>query len=236
MTEVFELATFTVRDGHEHELLAGRPAMIAALRRAFPGLAAAWLTRNGDGSWTDVIRWRSRAEAEYSAAHVTEVPEAAAWFAHIGESRGIQHLEVLTPGDRHSAAEPQDRYERGFARYAELGSTGTRGHVYDDLASIAPDLPRFIIEFGYGDIHSRPGLDAARRELVILGSLITLGGVEPQLEVHIGAALNAGLSPVEVAEAIQQVLPYAGFPRVVTAMNIAKRVFGARGLLQVQQP
>jgi len=126
-----------------------------------------------------------------------------------------------------------ERYERGFLRYAELGGTGTRGHVYDDFASIAPDLPRFVIEFGYGDIHSRPGLDAARRELVILGSLITLGGVEPQLEVHVGAALNAGLTPAEIVEAILQVLPYGGFPRVVAAINVAKRVFEARDLLPV---
>ena len=129
-----------------------------------------------------------------------------------------------------------DRYERGFVRYAELGGTGTRGHVYDDLASVAPDLPRFVIEFGYGDIHSRPGLDAARRELVILGSLITLGGVEPQIEVHIAAALNTGLTPAEIVEAILQVLPYGGFPRVVAAMNVARTVFEARDLLPVLQP
>jgi 4-carboxymuconolactone decarboxylase len=126
-----------------------------------------------------------------------------------------------------------DRYERGFARYQELGGTGTRGHVYDEFADIAPDLPRFVIEFGYGDIHSRPGLDAARRELVILGTLIGLGGAEPQVEVHIGSALNAGVTPSELVEAIMQALPYAGFPRVVAAMQIARRVLAARGLLPV---
>jgi len=43
-----------------------------------------------------VILWRSRDDAEYSAAHMTEVPEAAAWFTHIEESRGIEHLQVLS--------------------------------------------------------------------------------------------------------------------------------------------
>ncbi len=47
----------------------------------------------------DVILWHSRAEAEYAAAHVTEVPEAAAWFTYIDQSRGIEHLEVLSPDD-----------------------------------------------------------------------------------------------------------------------------------------
>ena len=96
MPPVFEHAAFTVRDGHEQALLDGRPAMIAALRRAFPGLVSSWLTRRDDGTWVDVILWRSREDAEYSAGHVTEVPEAAAWFSHIGESSGIEHLAVLS--------------------------------------------------------------------------------------------------------------------------------------------
>jgi hypothetical protein len=47
------------------------------------------------GSWLDVILWETREAAEYSAEHATEVPEAAAWFGHIHEFRGIEHLEVL---------------------------------------------------------------------------------------------------------------------------------------------
>ena len=96
MPPVFEHAAFTVHDGHEQALLDERPVMIAALRRAFPGLVSSWLTRRNDGTWLDVILWRSREDAEYSARHATEVPEAVAWFGHIGEARGIEHLAVLS--------------------------------------------------------------------------------------------------------------------------------------------
>ncbi len=96
MPLVFEHAAFTVRDGHEQALLDERPAMIAALRRAFPGLVSSWLTRRADGTWLDVILWRSLEDAEYSARHVTAVPEAVAWFGHIGEARGIEHLAILS--------------------------------------------------------------------------------------------------------------------------------------------
>jgi hypothetical protein len=75
-------------------MLAERPAMIEALRRAFPGLRAAWLTRRDDGSWLDVILWSTRAEAEAAAEHVADVPEAKAWFRHIAQSHGVQHLDV----------------------------------------------------------------------------------------------------------------------------------------------
>src|ERR671937_446765 len=94
MDQVFEFASFTVRNGHEAALLAGRAAMLEALRARFPGVLAAWLTRRDDGSWLDVILWRSRAEAQAAAEQINTVPAATAWFAHIEESRGVQHVAV----------------------------------------------------------------------------------------------------------------------------------------------
>jgi hypothetical protein len=94
MALTLELATFTVRDGEEASLVAERPEMIAALREAFPGLLAAWLAQRDDGGWIDVILWQSREEAEHAAKHVDGVPAAKAWFRHIAESHGLQHVEV----------------------------------------------------------------------------------------------------------------------------------------------
>jgi hypothetical protein len=91
----FELASFTVRPEDEAALLAERGQMIEALQRAFPAALAAWLAKQDDGSWLDVILWRSREEAEKAARRIAEVPEARAWFAHIAESRGIRHVEVV---------------------------------------------------------------------------------------------------------------------------------------------
>jgi hypothetical protein len=90
----FELATFTVREGAESALLSERPEMIAALRQAFPAALAAWLTRQDDGTWLDVILWRGREEAEEAARRIGEVPEANRWFRHIAESKGLRHVEV----------------------------------------------------------------------------------------------------------------------------------------------
>jgi hypothetical protein len=113
MTPAFELAAFAARDGEEAAMLAERPAMIEALRRAFPGLLAAWLSRRDDGSWLDVILWRTRAEAETAARHVNDVPEAKAWFRHIAESHGLEHLDVadqqlFTAALGHAATDPAD--------------------------------------------------------------------------------------------------------------------------------
>jgi alkylhydroperoxidase/carboxymuconolactone decarboxylase family protein YurZ len=77
---------------------------------------------------------------------------------------------------------------------------------------------------------SVPWLDLRQRQLVTISALTALGGVEPQLEVHINAGLNAGLNPREVVEAILHCIPYIGFPRVLNAIFVAKRVFQERGV------
>jgi hypothetical protein len=90
----FELAQFVVRHGEEEALLAERPAMVRALREAFPAALAAWLTRQDDGSWLDVILWQSREDAEEAARRIDEVAEARSWFRHIAQSHDLRHVEV----------------------------------------------------------------------------------------------------------------------------------------------
>ncbi|GAA4214015.1 antibiotic biosynthesis monooxygenase [Actinocatenispora rupis] len=102
---VIELAAFRVRPGAEEALVAERPAMVAALRARFPACLAAYLTREDDGSFLDVIVWRDRESAEEAARLVDTVPECAAWFRHLASSGGLRHVEVLDawPGAAPSA-------------------------------------------------------------------------------------------------------------------------------------
>jgi alkylhydroperoxidase/carboxymuconolactone decarboxylase family protein YurZ len=77
---------------------------------------------------------------------------------------------------------------------------------------------------------SAQALDLRQRQLVTISALTTLGGAEPQLEVHINAGLNVGLTAREVVEAILHCIPYTGFPRVLNAIFVAKRVFEERDI------
>lgn len=81
------------------------------------------------------------------------------------------------------------RYDEGLKKLNEIdGQTGQK--VIDSLRSIAPDLARYIIEFPFGDIYQRPGLDLRTRELVTVAALTALGHCQPQLKVHVNGALN----------------------------------------------
>jgi 4-carboxymuconolactone decarboxylase len=57
---------------------------------------------------------------------------------------------------------------------------------------------KHVVEFAYGDTYSRPDLEHRQRQLVTIGILAALGGAEPQLTVHVNAALNVGLTPTEI--------------------------------------
>ena len=119
------------------------------------------------------------------------------------------------------------RYHKGMDNLAAVDGRGGEA-VIQSLADIAPDLGRYIIEFAFGDIYSRPGLSLQERELVTIASLLTAGGCEPQLEVHINGALNTGISREKVVEAMIQCVPYVGFPRVLNGVFTARKVFETR--------
>lgn len=111
------------------------------------------------------------------------------------------------------------------------GEAGTK--VIDSLEDISPELAHQAVAWGFGEIYSHPGLEPRDRQLVTLGMLTALGGCEPQLEVHVNAALNVGLTPEQIVEALLHSAVYCGFPRALNATFTAKKVFSERGLLPV---
>lgn len=116
-----------------------------------------------------------------------------------------------------------ERYVRGLAKLKEIdGQAGQ--NVIESLRDIAPDFARLLIEFPFGDIYSRPGLNLKMRELAVVAALTALGNATPQLKIHIHAALNVGCTKEEVIEVIIQMAVYAGFPAALNGLFAAKEV------------
>ena len=119
------------------------------------------------------------------------------------------------------------RYQQGLAKLNEIdGEAGEK--VIAALQDIAPDLARYVIEFPFGDIYTRPGLDLKSREIATVAALTALGNAAPQLKVHIHGALNVGCTDTEIVEVIMQMAVYAGFPAALNGMFAAKEVFAER--------
>lgn len=111
-----------------------------------------------------------------------------------------------------------ERRERGLARLAELGDEPGG----DEFLARMGDLGDWVVDFVFGDVHTRPGLGARERELIIVAVLTTLGGAEPQVRAHIRALRAIDVPFAEIEEAMLQTAPYAGFPRTVNALKVLR--------------
>jgi 4-carboxymuconolactone decarboxylase len=121
------------------------------------------------------------------------------------------------------------RFDKGIINLKMIDGIGGE-KVIESLENISPDLGKFIIEFAFGDIYSRKGLSLQERELITISSLLTAGGCEPQLEVHINGALNVGILPEKIVETFLQCIPYTGFPKVLNAITVAKKIFTEKNI------
>lgn len=130
---------------------------------------------------------------------------------------------------QHDINSPENLARRRHGQDVLSQIDGHQGEaVIDSLADISPALGHHVAAFAFGDIYDRPGLDARSRQLVTLGVLTALGDCEPQLKVHIGAALNVGITPEEITEAMLHAAIYCGFPRALNATFAAREVFQSR--------
>ena len=124
-----------------------------------------------------------------------------------------------------------ERFQKGLETMKEYVTADALKQMVesDALADIAPDLRKMIVEFAYGDIYSRDGLGKKKRALVVITAVVTQGAA-PQTKTHITRGLHAGLTPKEIVEALLQMVPYIGFPRVQNALTIAQEVFREKKL------
>ena len=126
----------------------------------------------------------------------------------------------------------EDRFEKGMS-ILKITNGDTINDIFDELADIAPDLSRFIVEFPYSEIYTRDEVDLKTRELCTIAALTVIGTI-PQLKDHINAALAVGNTPSEIVEIIMQMSAYAGFPKAINGIMTAKEVFKEKNLLPVK--
>jgi len=117
-----------------------------------------------------------------------------------------------------------NRIERSKQKYAELF-----GNSDVSASGTDPDFLDISNRFIFGDVFYHGSLNDRQRELITLVALAT-NHTMTQLRVHVGVALNVGLTPVEIKEAIYQCAPYIGFPKTLDALQQANEVLNERSI------
>ncbi len=91
------------------------------------------------------------------------------------------------------------------------------------------EMMAILQKYIFGEVFTVGELDMKTREMITVVSLSTQQTL-PQLKAHINAALNVGVSPVELREAIYQCAPFIGFPKTLNAITVLNEVFKERGI------
>jgi 4-carboxymuconolactone decarboxylase len=115
--------------------------------------------------------------------------------------------------------EQDERHTRGLARLAELGDHPGGNAFLDRMGQPMAD---WLVDWVFGDVHSRGGLSARERELIILALLTGLGSSDPQVSAHIEALRTLDVPDSDIEEAILQTAPYTGIPRAINALKVLR--------------
>jgi len=94
------------------------------------------------------------------------------------------------------------------------------------IGDFAPKLVSLTDDVLFGDVWERTELSKRDRSLITVAALITNGSTE-QLQYHLARAKENGLTEAELKEVIIHLAFYAGWPRAMSAITVAKDVFGA---------
>ncbi|SPJ16156.1 Carboxymuconolactone decarboxylase [Syntrophobacter sp. SbD2] len=121
------------------------------------------------------------------------------------------------------------RYEKGERALKMLNPDGASATV-TSLKDIAPEMIDFVMEFAYGDVFSRPGLDPKSREIATIAALTALGNAAPQLKWHIGAALNIGVTPQQIIDIMYVSTVYQGFSAGLNGIAAAREAFTEKNI------
>lgn len=120
-----------------------------------------------------------------------------------------------------------ERFNKGWEKLKEIdGQTGV--NVIESLKNISPDLAKYTIEYPFGDVYSREILDNKTKEIAVVAALAAMGNAEPQLKVHINAALNVGVTSEEISEVMILMSVYSGFPSALNGTLALKDVLKER--------
>jgi 4-carboxymuconolactone decarboxylase len=128
-----------------------------------------------------------------------------------------------------TATSQDSRYSRGLEILRQIGGENFDGPI-NNLAETSVDLSRFTVEYPYGDVLSRPGLDLPLRQLCTISMLLADGSAQPQLKFHMAGFLNAGGEPKALIELMFISVALLGFPPTVNAIGLIRAVFAERKL------
>ncbi|MFL5666128.1 MAG: carboxymuconolactone decarboxylase family protein [Ktedonobacteraceae bacterium] len=108
-----------------------------------------------------------------------------------------------------------------------MSDSNKESNIKKTFGDFAPKLVSLTDDVLFGDVWERKELTPRDRSLITVAALIT-GGNSEQLPFHLNKAKENGLTETELKEVITHLAFYAGWPKAMSAITVAKRVFESK--------
>jgi 4-carboxymuconolactone decarboxylase len=116
-----------------------------------------------------------------------------------------------------------NNFERGMKQVEILGGQNGKKAI-ESLIHDFPELGKYAVGFGFGDVYAREGLDLKTKEMLSIVSLVTQGDTADQLKFHFTAALHVKVTEQELVEVLIHCIPHIGIPKVMNAFKVLDAV------------
>jgi 4-carboxymuconolactone decarboxylase len=127
------------------------------------------------------------------------------------------------------AAERDELFDAGLAIRREVLGAAYVDRALAEADTFSAPFQQITTSWVWGHIWTRPGLDRKSRSLINLGMLTALNRPE-ELRLHVRGALNNGVTPAEIQEALLQTAVYCGIPACFAALRVAREVLAEEGM------
>ncbi|MBU7449151.1 MULTISPECIES: carboxymuconolactone decarboxylase family protein [Lactiplantibacillus] len=162
---------------------------------------------------------------------VKEIVYQATAYVGLGKVFDFLHATNAVFTERHislpiegqSTTTPATRYEKGLETVRQLAGDAV-DKMQENLPENEKHFATFLADNCFGDYYTRKGLDAKARELITFAMLISLGGADPQVKGHIRNNVTVGNDKDTLLSAITVLLPFIGYPRTLTALNLLNEI------------
>jgi 4-carboxymuconolactone decarboxylase len=183
------------------------------------------------GDEATVRRWMVRAASAATPEHVEEVVPQSYLFSGFPRALNAAREWRRVAPTGAPASDEADDVGLG-AEWRERGEqtlAAVYGDMYDKLRlnvrDLHPALDAWMVVDGYGKVLSRPGLDLPRRELCVVAACAAMGQ-DRQLHSHLRGALNVGVAPDILRDALDAIDELVSPPRMQSARLLLARILG----------
>ena len=136
--------------------------------------------------------------------------------------------DIRLPLDDQATTTDDNCHEKGGEMIDALWGEGNADNMLETSPKGQEHIVKYMQDYCFGRFYTRNGIDLQHRELITFCMLAALGGCDDRLRTHAIGCKNTNITKKEMVAAVTAMIPWIGFPRSLTALNIINDAYSER--------